>query len=259
MRRENQLKSTRIRAWRGFSRFYNSFAARAVFAALFLCSACATQTAPDGKVSSSFNLRHLAQTDIDRVVEVNRSEVIASLRRLAEKLYRRNPREWQKAGLVNRDAALNRLFVPGASTDKIDGHSEGSAVLLSLSANYEGDRVHAFITGLLGMVNAAFENKAEFYILDSLNEQKLYNCARNVEIAVWKISTAKSDSGEPLLYSNALDSNHPNLSFEREFGRIIALLDFLSIVVADKQGRSILRVSQSLATAIFLPISALGF
>ena len=114
------------------------------------------------------------------------------------------------------------------------------------------------MAGLLGMVNAAFENKTDFYVLDNLNEQKLYNCARNIEIAIWKMSSTKISNGEPLLISNELDPSHPNLSFEREFGRVIGLLDLLSKIIADKQGRSITRLSQSIATAVFLPVSALG-
>jgi len=110
------------------------------------------------------------------------------------------------------------------------------------------------MAGLLGMVYAAFEHKDDFYILDSLNEQKLYNCARNVEIAIWKMSSTKNANGELLLLSNELNPNNPNLSFEREFGRVIGLLDFLSQIVADKNGRTVTRFTQSLATAVFLPV-----
>ena len=114
------------------------------------------------------------------------------------------------------------------------------------------------MAGLLGMTYAAFEGKDDFYVLDDLDAQKLYNCARNFEIAVWKLSSARNAHGEILLYSNELDRNNPNLSFEREFGRIIGLLDFMSRIMADKNGRTITRVTQSVATAVFLPVGALG-
>ena len=80
------------------------------------------------------------------------------------------------------------------------------------------------MAGLIGMVDAAFEHKDDFYVLDSLDAQKLYNCARNIEIAVWKMSSTRNANGGPLLVSNELDPNNPNLSFEREFGRIIGLV-----------------------------------
>lgn len=45
-----------------------------------------------------------------------------------------------------------------------------------------------------------------------------------------------------------------NLSFEREFGRLIGSLDLLSQVAADKSNRTVVKVVHNLATAVFLPI-----
>jgi len=45
-----------------------------------------------------------------------------------------------------------------------------------------------------------------------------------------------------------------NLSFEREFGKIIGSLDVLSKVIADKTDRTVVKVIQSLATSVFLPL-----
>ncbi len=222
-----------------------------------LCS-CATQVGPDGQREHRFDPRYLAKSEIDRVIDANRAEVSAGLRRIAEKLYKRNPREWKKASLPSLEAALERLFAGRLDFAELEGRREGAAALHAFSQSYQGDRVLALMAGLLGMVNAAFENKKDFYILDDLNEQKLYNCARNIEIAIWKMSSTKDAAGEPLLLSNELDPNNPNLSFEREFGRVIGLLDVLSRVVADKHGRSITRLTQSIATAVFLPVGALG-
>jgi hypothetical protein len=230
-----------------------------VFLFLFVLSACATRVGSDGQKETRFDPRYLAKTEIDRVIDTDRAEVIAGLRRAAEKLYKRNPREWKKSGQPNLEAALNRLFAGKVDFPELEGRGEGAAALYAFSPNYQGDRVLAVMAGLQGMVFAAFENKVEFFMLDDLNEQKLYNCARNIEITIWKMSSTRGANGEPLLLSNELDQNNPNLSFEREFGRVIGLLDLLSKVVADKHGRSITRLTQSIATAIFLPVSALGF
>ena len=209
-------------------------------------------------METRFSPLFLAKSDIDRVIDANRAEVVAGLRRLAEKLYRRNPKEWRKSGQPSPEAAVNRLFSGAVSFPELEGRREGAAALYAFSPNYQGDRVLALMAGLLGMVYAAFEHTSDFYVLDDLNEQKLYNCARNIEIAVWKMSSSKTAGGEPLLLSNELDPNNPNLSFEREFGRVVGLLDFLSKVVADKNGRTVSRITQNLATAIFLPVGALG-
>ena len=223
-----------------------------------MLAACVSRIGPDGQKETRFEPRYLAKTEIDRVIDADRTEVMAGLKRIAEKLYRRNPREWQKAGQPSLEAAMDRLFSGGVGFPELEGRREGSAALFAFSPNYPGDRVLALMAGLLGMVYEAFENKSDFYVLDDLNEQKLYNCARNIEIALWKMSSARNASGELLLISNELDLNNPNLSFEREFGRVIGLLDLLSKIMADKHGRTITRFTQSIATAVFLPVGVLG-
>ena len=45
-----------------------------------------------------------------------------------------------------------------------------------------------------------------------------------------------------------------NLSFEREFGRLIGSLDLLTQIIADKSSRTVVKVVHNLATAVFLPI-----
>lgn len=228
------------------------------FLTFFALEGCATKVGAGGQKETRFDPRYLAKTEIDRVIDANRAEVMTGLRRVADKLYRRNPAEWKKGGASSREAALNRLFSGKLDFPELEGRREGAAALHAFSANFQGDRVLAVMAGLIGMVDAAFEHRDDFYVLDDLNEQKLYNCARNVEIAVWKMSSTRSADGHALLLSNELDPNNPNLSFEREFGRIIGLLDFMSNVVADKHGRSVTRLTQSIATAVFLPVGALG-
>jgi hypothetical protein len=46
-----------------------------------------------------------------------------------------------------------------------------------------------------GMLNAAFEEKTEFFMLDELDPQKIYNSARNLEIAAWKLANARDAGG----------------------------------------------------------------
>ena len=129
--------------------------------------------------------------------------------------------------------------------------------MLAFREDYGADRVAALMLGLLTMMDAAFDHKEEFFILDGLDEQKLYNFARNLEIAAWKLGSTRDASGDPLLLSNELDPNNRNLSFEREFGRAIGLLDFMAKIIADRNGRTLSRVTQSVATAVFLPIGLL--
>ena len=94
-------------------------------------------------------------------------------------------------------------------------------------------------------------------MLDELEAQKFYNSARNVEIAAWKLANARDAAGNLLLLSNEM--NVPplasNLSFEREFGKMIGHLDVFTIALADRGNRTISRVAQTIASAVFLPVA----
>lgn len=226
--------------------------------ALVLVAGCATRLAKDGRTETDVHARYLAKSEADRLADTVRREVDEGLLRIADKLYKRNPREWRKAGAASREAALERLRMHGTSNPtELLGAREGKAAALAFSESYGGDRVAALVFGLLTMVDAAFEHKADFYILDSLNEMKLYNCARNMEVAIWKLANDRNGAGELYLLSNEGDPVRRNLSFEREFGREIGLLDLMASVVADRNGRALSRFSQSVATMIFLPVGGL--
>ena len=214
-----------------------------------------------GNSIATFDPKQIGKSDVDRVADLHRREVFASLRVLAEKLYRRNPREWKKGGHAGIETALDRLFDPrtGWRPPEAAGRRGTDAILLALRDDFEGDRVAVFVAGIGAMLNAAFEDKTEFFMLDDLDPQKLYNSARNLEIAAWKLATARDTGGTLLLLSNemAQAAQPQNLSFEREFGKMIGNLDLLSALIADKGHRTIARVAQSVATAVFLPVIAL--
>ena len=219
-------------------------------------AACTTKMGKDGRTQTTVDVKYLAKSDVDRIADTDRAEVVEGLLLIADKLYKRNPKEWKKGGAVSREAAVERLRQRNSrSWPEFGGLRERQAAALAFSNTYDGDRVAALVYGLLTMVDAAFEHKEEFYILDSLNETKLYNAARNMEIAVWKLSTDRDAAGDLFLLSNELDPANRNVSFEREFGRITGLLDFMAKIVADRNGRTVSRAAQSVTTMIFLPVS----
>ena len=210
---------------------------------------------------ANFDPKQIGKGDIDRVADLHRRELFVSVRVLAEKLYRRNPREWKKGGHASVEAALDKLLDPrtGWRPAEANGRRGTDAILLALREDFAGDRVAVFIAGLGGMLNAAFDEKTEFFLLDDLDPQKFHNSARNIEIAAWKLATARDAAGNLLLVSNEMaQAGQPgNLSFEREFGKMIANLDLLAALIADKGHRTIARVAQSVATAVFLPVPSL--
>lgn len=225
--------------------------------ALLLLTACAVQgTSPARHGKSEFTASQLVKSDIDRVAEVHQREIFLNLRLLAEKLYRRNPRELKKSDRSTVSAGVARIFVLQHQWRFPELHNKrgAQAIHLAFQEDYQGDRVLALVAGLGSMIQRAFNDKAEFFILDDLDAQALYNAARNVEIAVWKLSNSRTSQGELFLLTNEASGSVPNLSFEREFGKIINSLDVLSKIVADKSNRTVTKVIQSFATAVFLPI-----
>ncbi|MCL2524777.1 MAG: hypothetical protein FWF20_03460 [Betaproteobacteria bacterium] len=221
-----------------------------------LLAACATEMDRRGRTENKVDVKYLAKTEIDRIADANRGEVVDGLLLIADKLYKRNPKEWRKGGQASREAAVDKLR-RRESWPEFGGRREGEAAALAFTEAYSGDRVAALIYGLLTMVDAAFENKEEFYLFDSLNEAKLFNSARNMEIAIWKLGNDRLASGELFLLANELDPARRNLSFEREFGRLTGLLDFMARIVADRNGRTLSRLTQSAVGVIFLPVSFL--
>lgn len=220
-------------------------------------AACATyRTAPPKPAGTLFHPSQLVKTDLDRVAEAHQREIFMNLRLLTEKLYRRNPRELKKSGQANIEAGLKRIFERRHEWRfaELKGARGTQAIHLAFREDYSGDRVLAFVAGLGSMIQTAFNDKTEFFVLDDLEPQGLYNAARNVEIAVWKLSNTHDAQGEPLLLSNEASGPVRNLSFEREFGKVIGSLDVLSKVMAEKNNRTVIKVIQSLATAVFLPV-----
>jgi hypothetical protein len=224
---------------------------------LLLLPACVGHgTAPGKAADGGFDPSQLAKTDIERVIEAHQREIFINLKHLTEKLYRRNPREWRKSGQSSLETAVARIF-DGEHEWKfaeLDGKRDTEAIHLAFRSDYQGDRVLAFVAGLASMIQIAFHDKTEFFMLDDLDPQALNNAARNVEIAVWKLSNARNAQEELFLMSNEGAGSAPNLSFEREFGKIIGSLDVLSKIVADKTNRTVVKIIQNLATAVFLPI-----
>jgi hypothetical protein len=225
-----------------------------------LLSACTQQPIQrkDGTSSArSFSMKDLAKGDVDSIIEIHQREILGTLKTLTLKLYRRNPNEWRKSGHVSAEAASEAVFKPLGHWElaPLKNTSWETALRDPWRADFAGDRVEALMKGLLVMHMAAFNHQTEFYLLTEVDAQKLYNAARNTEAVAWKLSIAKNAKGEPILLSNTLDANgQPNLSFEREFGKLIGIQDTLAKIIEDKSNRAIRFGVVKTASMIFLPI-----
>ena len=219
------------------------------------CSGQAIQRSDGSHTLRSFSLKELAKGDIDNVVETHQQEVIASLKTLTLKLYRRNPQEWRKGGFTNAETAVANLYQPLSNWQLAHKPDWQTSILNAWREDFAGDRVQALMQGLLVMNMAAYNHRTEFYLLSEVDAQKLYNSARNLEAVAWKLSNARHTNGEPFLLSNAIDAQGVvNLSFEREFGKLIGIQDTLARIIEDKNNRAIRFGVVNAATMIFLPI-----
>ena len=215
----------------------------------FILTSCASQTASQKNTTS---ISYLAKSDIDTVSDIHLNSALKQLRLLAKKLYLRNPKELSKSAYSSSKNAIQDIFVYETNFSSADN---GIAYFeRAFNKSFTGDRVLAFVKGLKIMLMASYNHKEEFFMFDELDPQKLYNCARNIEIAAWRLNNTRDDNGNLLLLSNALDGKVKNLSFERLFGKLIAQQDTLALIISEQNNRNIKRIVQTLASAVFLPI-----
>lgn len=197
----------------------------------------------------------LAQSDVNRMATLAMRDNLDSLYRLLDKLYRRNPAEWRKTSSVSREAAIQRVRSAMDSRTpwpELQGKRDIAALSLALGPEFKGDRVAAFIYASADMLIVAHDGKTAFYLVDGLDAQYIHNAARNIESAVWLLATRRNAAGQPLLLADELSERERNLSFEREFGKVIGRLDLLSEVLTEKYRRAVITYVQNLAGASFL-------
>ena len=197
----------------------------------------------------------VVQSDVNRMATLGMRDNLDSLLRIADKLYKRNPAEWRKTGVTSREAALEKLRVTierPAPWPELQGKRDIAALSLALSNDFTGDRVAAFVHASADMLVTAHGGKTTLYLIDSLDAQYSYNAARNIEIAVWLLSTRRNAAGQTLLLADEISGLERNLSFEREFGKIIGRLDLLAEVVTEKYRRAVISYVQNLAGGTFL-------
>ena len=207
-----------------------------------------TQVAPIGP-------SEVVQSDVNRMATLGMRDNLDSLLRIADKLYKRNPTEWRKTGVTSREAALEKLRLAierPAPWPELQGKRDIAALSLALSQDFSGDRVAAFVHASADMLVTAHGGKTTLYLIDSLDAQYLYNAARNIEVAVWLLSSRRNAAGHTLLLADEISGLGRNLSFEREFGKIIGRLDLLAEVVTEKYRRAVISYVQNLAGGTFL-------
>lgn len=236
---------------------YRSRLSMLMFLVTCACSTSSEFGKPIPEQQDRSRLNQLGKSDFDRMADVEMRENAESLRLLMLKLYKRNPQELKKSTSDAAEKMVTWVF-DGESQHQylfkeLNNLQGTDAIFLSFKPEFGGDRVLAFIVGLQTMLLKAHNNKTDFYLTDTLDPQRIYNVARNIEIAAWKLSNARKPDGTLYLLTNEINEKERNLSFEREFGKMIGRTDLYAVSLAEKSQRMISRIIQNLATAMFLP------
>ncbi|OMH25950.1 hypothetical protein BGP75_24505 [Motiliproteus sp. MSK22-1] len=205
---------------------------------------------------NGFSLKNLAKSDIDMVTDIYIREQYFHTRELMTKLYKRNPRELTKNPGYTINKRLKQLGRTRSSFrfPELGNKVGNDALNLVFDEAFKGDRVFALLVGIRSSLHASYNQKSELYLLDELDQQKLYNSARNLEIIAWRLRAFRQADGTLFLLSNGYQDGIPNLSYERLFGKMIGLQDMMAKIVSGKNDRTINTVVHGMATTALLPI-----
>ncbi len=202
-----------------------------------------------------YRLKNLAKSDIDLVTDEFIAETRLLMTELVVKLYARNPRELTRVPGMTLDRRLQLLQDSPATLvfDELGGRQEIAALEMVFNPDFQGDRVFALAVGLGGMLRRSYDYRRESWITLSLDAERLATSARNIEILVWRLNNTRHADGRPFLITSEYRGVTDNLSFERLFGKLIALQDMMARIAGDAGDRRVTRVIHT-ASSVFIPL-----
>lgn len=213
---------------------------------------------------SDLDAYQVVQSDANRAANLTMRDNLESLSLLLEKLYKRNPVQWKKTGARSLEEARQAVIAAMSDDEPLPGLNDKKSVdalPLAFDPNFQGDRAGALVYGIGTMLIEVYGGRTQLYLIHGLDAQKLANAAWNIEVAMWLLASRTDAQGQPLLLSNEISSNGRNLSFEREFGRMLGRLELLARMNDEKYRRSAINYVQGILGAPllqFLPLDAVG-
>ena len=215
---------------------------------VLVLAGCTAAPTHKGEVTGQgFAPEELVQSDSNRMATVGMHDNLQSLFVVMDKLYRRNPHEWKKTA-SSPEAAIEFVRIAvreGQGWAPLGQARDVAALDLALKPEFQGDRVAAFIYAAADTLITAHGGRTSFNLLQGVDAQMLYNAARDMEIAMWILSSRRKPDGTPLLLSNEMSGAGHNLSFEREMGKVIGRLDLVARFNTEKYRRAVISYGQS--------------
>lgn len=202
-----------------------------------------------------YTLKNLVKSDVDLVADDFIDETRRLTQELVVKLYARNPAELGKVPGMTVERRLQMLRdSPGRLVfAELSGRQELAAMEVVFNPDFQGDRVFALATGLDGMLRRTYDYRREYYMTLSLNGELLATSARNIEILVWRLKHTRRGDGQAFLITSEREGVTDNLSFERLFGKLIALQDMMARIAGDAGDRRLTLVIHA-ASSVFIPL-----
>jgi hypothetical protein len=168
----------------------------------FLCTGCKPTPPVNGHVVPEAKLTkgQLVQSDPNRMANLEIRNNLDTLYLLMDKLYKRNPAEWKKGGAASREQAETQVRNAVEQHTPLPGLDvrDTKAMERALDPHFQGDRVGTLIYGIGDMLVTAHGGKHVLYLIDGLDAQRVYNAARNVEIAMWLLAQPEPQLRAPV-------------------------------------------------------------
>ena len=205
-----------------------------------------------GCSTSSFKstVKNVAKNDIDRVADTSVKILSDLLLEITLELYRLNPDELSKVSSMNLQSRTTQIveYPTAVAYKELDYKQDIEAIRLALDPSYRGDRVFALMLGVSSMIDISYNNQKEFFVLDQLDPQKLYDTSTNLDLLHRTLS--KQDKENSLLITS--DKQQPHKIYIL-LSKMSAVQEFTADIVAGKAGRIINKTLHGIAT-VFLPI-----
>lgn len=223
---------------------------------LFSCLLISACSSGPQQQNDALVIEDFGKSTVDQITELHVIELRDLSKDLMVKLYKRNPRELRKLPDASVESRLEQLFdgKQNYRFAELDNKTGTEAVNLAFDKSYTGDRVFALMVGLKSMLHASYDYRTEFYYFDSIDQQTIYNSARNLEVINWRLNNHRDDDDQLHLLSNGYHQGVANLSYERLFGKMICIQDMMAKIVADRTNRTIINMVQSAASSVLIPI-----
>lgn len=204
---------------------------------------------------TGYSPKNLVKSDTNLVTDEFIAETRGLVRELLIKLYKRNPGELRRGdgSTVLDRFTLLRETRGKLEFDELEGALELDALELVFDENFDGDRVFALCVGLGGMLRHAYGYDDESFLFDKLDPVALETSARNIEILLWRLKNEQNANGQAFLVTHKYQGQVDNLSFERLFGKLIALQDMMASIAGDANDRRMTKAVHT-ATSVFIPL-----